>query len=103
VGAGDSFLGGMVWSLVSGHGLENAFHYANAAGSAAVLAPGTELCRPDNIKRLYGQVINACDLGEPSSSPMRFQATIAPTLADTVDQRKYASDAYRRIMRWLLK
>jgi 6-phosphofructokinase 2 len=57
VGAGDSFLGGMVWGLVSGHGLENAFRYGNAAGSAAVLAPGTELCRLEDVERLYGQVV----------------------------------------------
>lgn len=57
VGAGDSFLGGMVWSLVSGHGLEDAFRYGNAAGSAAVLAPGTELCRPEDVERLYGEVV----------------------------------------------
>lgn len=57
VGAGDSFLGGMVWALASGHGLESAFRYGNAAGSAAVLAPGTELCRPADVARLYDQVI----------------------------------------------
>lgn len=56
VGAGDSFLGGMVWSLASGHDLKTAFRYANAAGSAAVLAPGTELCRPQDVERLLGQV-----------------------------------------------
>lgn len=57
VGAGDSFLGGLVWSLASGHGLGTAFRYANAAGSAAVLAPGTELCRPEDVERLYCQVV----------------------------------------------
>lgn len=57
VGAGDSFLGGMVWSLVSGHGLETAFRYGSAAGSAAILAPGTELCRPQDVERLFGQVV----------------------------------------------
>lgn len=57
VGAGDSFLGGMVWSLVSDHGLETAFRYGNAAGSAAVLTPGTELCRPADVERLYSEVV----------------------------------------------
>jgi 6-phosphofructokinase 2 len=46
VGAGDSFVGGLVWSLASGHDLEEAFRYALAAGSAALLTPGTELSRP---------------------------------------------------------
>ncbi len=57
VGAGDSFLGGLVWSLVSDHSLETAFRYGSAAGSAAVLAPGTELCRPQDVERLYGEVV----------------------------------------------
>lgn len=56
VGAGDSFLGAMVWSLVSGRSMEDAFRYANAAGSAAVLAPGTELCRREDVENLYGQI-----------------------------------------------
>jgi 6-phosphofructokinase 2 len=56
VGAGDSFLGGMVWSLVAGHSLRTAFRYGNAAGSAAVLAPGTGLCRLEDVGRLFGQI-----------------------------------------------
>ena len=57
VGAGDSFLGGIVWSIASGHGLDDAFRYGNAAGSAAVLAPGTELCRREDVERLYREVV----------------------------------------------
>jgi 6-phosphofructokinase 2 len=56
VGAGDSFLGGMVWSLASGHTLENAFRYGVACGTAALLTPGTELCHPDDVKRLLAEV-----------------------------------------------
>jgi 6-phosphofructokinase 2 len=56
VGAGDSFLGAMVWSLACGHSMEEAFRYGVAAGSAALLTPGTELCRRDDIMRLYPQV-----------------------------------------------
>lgn len=52
-----SHIGGMVWALASGHGLERAFRYASAAGSAAALAPGTELCRLVDVERLYDQVI----------------------------------------------
>jgi 6-phosphofructokinase 2 len=57
VGAGDSFLGGMVFGLASGHNLGTAFRYGNAAGSAAVLAPGTELCRAEDVERLYDEVV----------------------------------------------
>jgi len=56
VGAGDSFLGGLIWSLVSGHDLKDAFRYGNAAGSAALLAPGTALCHWEDTARLYRQV-----------------------------------------------
>jgi 6-phosphofructokinase 2 len=56
VGAGDSFVGGMVWSLASGHDLETAFRYGVAAGTAALLTPGTELCRREDVERLYREV-----------------------------------------------
>lgn len=56
VGAGDSFLGAMIWALTSGHALNEAFRYGVAAGSAALLVPGTELCRRDDIDRLVKHV-----------------------------------------------
>jgi 6-phosphofructokinase 2 len=56
VGAGDSFLGAMIWSLACGHPLEHAFRYALAAGSAALLMPGTEMCRREDVERLVGEV-----------------------------------------------
>jgi 6-phosphofructokinase 2 len=56
VGAGDSFLGAMVWSLAAGHANEEAFRYGIAAGSAALLSPGTELARREDVERLVRQV-----------------------------------------------
>jgi 6-phosphofructokinase 2 len=56
VGAGDSFLGAMVWSLASGHSIEDAFRYGIAAGSATLLMSGTELCRREDAERLAGEV-----------------------------------------------
>jgi 6-phosphofructokinase 2 len=56
VGAGDSFLGAMVWALSSGHDLPDALRYGVAAGSAAVLTPGTGLCSRDNVSRLLRDV-----------------------------------------------
>ena len=56
VGTGDSFLGGLIWSLASGHPVETALRYAIAAGSAALLAPGTELCRREDVERLVNDV-----------------------------------------------
>ncbi|MGZ5917966.1 MAG: 1-phosphofructokinase family hexose kinase, partial [Methyloceanibacter sp.] len=56
VGAGDSFLGAMVWALNSSHSLPEALRYGIAAGSAAVLAPGTGLCSEDDLERLLAEV-----------------------------------------------
>jgi 6-phosphofructokinase 2 len=56
VGAGDSFLGGMVAALAANHPMEDAFRMAVAAGSAAVMTPGTELCHEEDVKRLLPQV-----------------------------------------------
>jgi 6-phosphofructokinase 2 len=56
VGAGDSFLSAIIWALTSKMGLEESFRYAVAAGSAALLAPGTELCRAQDVRDLLSQV-----------------------------------------------
>jgi 6-phosphofructokinase 2 len=56
VGAGDSFLGGMIWSLTAGHPIETAFRYAVAAGSGALIMPGTELCQRADVERLFRDV-----------------------------------------------
>jgi 6-phosphofructokinase 2 len=56
VGAGDSFLGAMVARLAAGRDMEDAFRHAVAAGSAALLAHGTELARRDDVERLLTAV-----------------------------------------------
>lgn len=56
VGAGDSFVGGMAWSLSAGHSIVDAFRWGVAAGSAAVLNPGTQLCHAADVERLYQNV-----------------------------------------------
>jgi 6-phosphofructokinase 2 len=56
VGAGDSFLGAMIWSLDRGQALDDAFRYGAAAGSAALLRPGTGLCRREDVERLLRDV-----------------------------------------------
>lgn len=57
VGAGDSFLGAMVWALSSGCGLQDTLRYGIAAGSAAVLTPGTGLCCKADVKCLLAEVM----------------------------------------------
>jgi 6-phosphofructokinase 2 len=56
VGAGDSFLGGMVAALAGGKSMAEAFRVAVAASTAAVMSPGTELSREADVKRLLPQV-----------------------------------------------
>jgi len=52
VGAGDSFLAAMVWRRASGATLEDAFRHGAAAGTAALLAPGTSLAQKSTIEEL---------------------------------------------------
>ncbi len=53
VGAGDSMVAGMVLSLARGKTLRDAVLFGVAAGAAAVMTPGTELCRREDVERLY--------------------------------------------------
>lgn len=53
VGAGDSMVGGIVTALAAGRDLMDAVRYGIAAGTAAVMTPGTELCRLEDTERLY--------------------------------------------------
>ena len=58
-GAGDSFLAAMVFALADGRALDDAFRFGVAAGSAAVLTPGTELCDPADVARLDAELRSA--------------------------------------------
>ncbi|RVQ68701.1 1-phosphofructokinase family hexose kinase [Croceicoccus ponticola] len=55
-GAGDSFVAGMVHGLASGMSVPDAFRRGMAAGTAAVLTPGTDLCTPADIDRMWEQL-----------------------------------------------
>lgn len=57
VGAGDSFLGALVWAVASGRDLKEAFRYGIAAGSAALLAPGIQPGPREDIERLHSEVL----------------------------------------------
>jgi len=57
VGAGDSFVGAITFALASGIEVAEAFHFAVAAGSAAVMTPGTELCHREDVLQLYRQSV----------------------------------------------
>ena len=57
IGAGDSFVAGMVWSLARGDKLLAAFQYGMASGAAALLSPGTSLSEAADVHRLLTQVV----------------------------------------------
>jgi 6-phosphofructokinase 2 len=57
VGAGDSMVAGIVLSLARGESLKNSFYYGLAAGSAAVMTPGTELCNKEDTDRLFKKML----------------------------------------------
>ncbi len=52
IGAGDSFVAGMVWGISRDESLLKAFQLGMASGAAALLRPGTSLCTPENVYSL---------------------------------------------------
>lgn len=56
VGAGDSTVAGFVFCHAAGKSLEDCARFATAAGTAATLAPGNQLCRAKDVQRLLPNV-----------------------------------------------
>lgn len=56
VGAGDSFLGGLLVGFQAGESAERALARAVAAGTATAMTPATKLCDPAEVERLLGLV-----------------------------------------------
>jgi 6-phosphofructokinase 2 len=57
VGAGDSTVAGIVFALARGQSWREAVRFGVAAGAAAVMTPGTELCRREDVERLFEQLM----------------------------------------------
>ncbi|NIX77541.1 1-phosphofructokinase family hexose kinase [Microvirga sp. c23x22] len=53
VGAGDSMVAAIALGLVRGMELQQAVRFGMAAGAATLMTPGTELCRRDDVEKLY--------------------------------------------------
>lgn len=53
VGAGDSMVGAIVLALSRGDTLRDAVRFGMAAGAAALMTEGTELCRRKDVEHLY--------------------------------------------------
>jgi 6-phosphofructokinase 2 len=58
VGAGDSMVAGTVLSLARGQTPRDAVLFGIAAGAAAVMTPGTEMCRREDVERLYAKMLS---------------------------------------------
>ena len=56
VGAGDALLAGLLMKLEEGAGMEEALRWGTAAGAAACLTQGTQLCRRDDFTQLLPDV-----------------------------------------------
>lgn len=57
VGAGDSMVAGIVLSLSKGATLPQAVKYGIACGTAATMNLGTELCKQEDVEKLYKSLI----------------------------------------------
>jgi 6-phosphofructokinase 2 len=58
VGAGDSMVAGIVLSLARGKPLRESVLFGVAAGTAAVMTPGTELCRREDAERVFESMVS---------------------------------------------
>jgi 6-phosphofructokinase 2 len=58
VGAGDSFVGGLVLKLARGAPLREACAYAVAAAASAVTSQATELCDAVQTERYFSMIVN---------------------------------------------
>jgi 6-phosphofructokinase 2 len=62
VGAGDSMVAGIVLSLAHGRSPRESVFFGVAAGAAAVMTPGTELCRKEDAERLFESMVSGAAL-----------------------------------------
>ena len=57
IGAGDSMVAGMVLSLAMGKSLSEMARYGVAAGTAATMRSGTQLCEKQNADQLHEWIV----------------------------------------------
>ena len=57
LGAGDSMVAGVVFYLSKGKSIREAVIYGVAAGAAAVMTPGIELCTKSDTDELYENLL----------------------------------------------
>ncbi|SEJ98416.1 6-phosphofructokinase 2 [Paraburkholderia diazotrophica] len=74
IGAGDSFLAGMLWALDQGAVPREALGYGTAAAAATMKQPGTRLCDARDVARAY-VTENRLSPRKPPDPGTRFLAT----------------------------
>jgi 1-phosphofructokinase family hexose kinase len=57
VGAGDAFVGGLVWALAKGEPIDVAARYAVTVGTATVLSPASDLFRREEVDKLLPKTV----------------------------------------------
>ncbi len=57
VGAGDSMVAGIVYSLSKNKSLKESMFYGVACGTAATINHGTQLFKQDDVKKIYADII----------------------------------------------
>jgi len=68
VGAGDSMVAGITLALARGFSVEEAVRFGVAAGAAAIMGAGTDLCRREDTERLYRRMAEPSLTAEPALS-----------------------------------
>ena len=58
VGAGDSMVAGLIYSLSKNNNLKNALIFGIACGTAATMNKGTELCKISDVEKIYNTLIS---------------------------------------------
>ena len=56
VGAGDSMVAGMVLALANGYSWREVLQYGIATGTATTMNPGTELCKKEDVEKLFAML-----------------------------------------------
>jgi 6-phosphofructokinase 2 len=64
VGAGDSMVAAITLGLLRGLSVHDAVRFGMAAGAATLMTPGTELCRREDVERLYAALVERKETGD---------------------------------------
>ncbi|ALP67131.1 MULTISPECIES: 1-phosphofructokinase family hexose kinase [Paraburkholderia] len=78
IGAGDSFLAGLIWALDHGAVASEALAYATAAASATMRQTGTRLCDARDVARSYAKGDGAVPT-RASARPRHAHGELAPS------------------------